>query len=125
MTSAHVAGLGTALPGPPLRQHDLWTAQLNDNASLPATVGEVAAWQALARDGGSLRTGETALLALVVLAKPQPPHPLSLGIAVRALKASGMDPGRAAKATNKNGAASTCRFPLATGIAAGTASIDG
>ncbi|MGE0093177.1 MAG: hypothetical protein AB7M05_15060 [Alphaproteobacteria bacterium] len=72
-------------------EHDLWTAQLNDNASLPATVGEVVAWQALARDGGSLRTGETALLALVVLAKPQPPHPLSLGIAVRALKASGME----------------------------------
>ena len=70
---------------------DLWTAQLNDNASLPATVGEVAAWQALARDGGTLRTGETALLALVVLAKPQPPHPLPLGIAVCALKASGME----------------------------------
>lgn len=72
-------------------EHDLWTGQLSDNASLPATVGEVAAWQALARDGGSLRTGETALLALVVLAKPQPPHPLPLGIAVRALKASGME----------------------------------
>ncbi|MHB1217900.1 MAG: hypothetical protein ACYC1L_06870 [Alphaproteobacteria bacterium] len=71
--------------------HDLWTGQLNDNAALPATVGEVAAWQALARDGGSLRTGETALLALVVLAKPQPPHPLALGSAVRALKASGME----------------------------------
>ncbi len=72
-------------------EHDLWTAQLGDNAALPATVGEVAAWQALARDGGTLRTGETALLALVVLAKPQPPHPLPLGIAVRALKASGME----------------------------------
>lgn len=72
-------------------EHDLWTAQLNDNATLSATVGEVAAWQALARDGGTLRTGETALLALVVLAKPQPPHPLPLGIAVRALKASGME----------------------------------
>ena len=27
MTGAHVAGLGTALPGPPLRQQDLWTAR--------------------------------------------------------------------------------------------------
>jgi len=27
MTSAHVVGLGTALPGPPLRQHDLWTGR--------------------------------------------------------------------------------------------------
>ncbi len=72
-------------------EHDLWTSQLGDNASLPASAGEVAAWQALARDGGTLRTGETALLALVVLAKPQPPHPLPLGIAVRALKASGME----------------------------------
>lgn len=72
-------------------EHELWTAQLDDNASLPASAGEVAAWQALARDGGSLRIGETALLALVVLSKTQPPHPLALGIAVRALKASGME----------------------------------
>jgi len=72
-------------------EHDLWTAQLGDNAAMPAMAGEVAAWQALSRDGGSLRTGETVLLALVVLAKPQPPHPLPLGIAVRALKASGME----------------------------------
>jgi alkylresorcinol/alkylpyrone synthase len=27
VTGAHVAGLGTALPGPPLRQQDLWTAR--------------------------------------------------------------------------------------------------
>jgi predicted naringenin-chalcone synthase len=27
VTGAHVAGLGTALPGPPLRQPDLWTAR--------------------------------------------------------------------------------------------------
>src|SRR5689334_19098942 len=27
MTGAHIAGLGTALPGPPLRQRDLWTAR--------------------------------------------------------------------------------------------------
>ena len=31
MTSAHVAGLGTALPGPPLRQHDLWTARFAEH----------------------------------------------------------------------------------------------
>lgn len=72
-------------------EHDLWTGQLTDTAGLPATVAEVATWQALARDGGTLRTGETALLALVALAKPQPPHPLALGAAVRALKASGME----------------------------------
>lgn len=69
---------------------DLWTNQIGDEASLPTTVGEVAIWQALGRDGGSMRTGETVLLALVSLAK-QPPHPLPLGIAVHALKASGME----------------------------------
>jgi len=31
VTSAHVAGLGTALPGPPLRQHDLWTARFAEH----------------------------------------------------------------------------------------------
>lgn len=72
-------------------EHDLWQAQLNDTASLPATVGEVAAWQALARDGGTVRIGETVLLTLVVLAKLQPPHPLALGTAVRALKTSGLE----------------------------------
>ena len=31
MTGAHIAGLGTALPGPPLRQHDLWTARFAEH----------------------------------------------------------------------------------------------
>ena len=31
MTGAHVAGLGTALPGPPLRQQDLWTARFAEH----------------------------------------------------------------------------------------------
>ena len=31
MTSAHIAGIGTALPGPPLRQHDLWTGRFAEH----------------------------------------------------------------------------------------------
>jgi alkylresorcinol/alkylpyrone synthase len=31
VTGAHVAGLGTALPGPPLRQPDLWTARFGEH----------------------------------------------------------------------------------------------
>ena len=31
MTGAHIAGLGTALPGPPLRQQDLWTGRFAEH----------------------------------------------------------------------------------------------
>ena len=41
MTSAHVVGLGTALPGPPLRQHDLWTGRFAEHFAADRTAERI------------------------------------------------------------------------------------
>jgi predicted naringenin-chalcone synthase len=40
-TGAYVAGLGTALPGPPLRQHDLWTARFAEHFAADRTAERI------------------------------------------------------------------------------------